>query len=189
MRAGWFVTDRVHILEDRSLVLENVNINDEGEYSCEADNVVGSASAIGSLVIHCKYFIGNLIAFRILKSIFAILAMPKFVIRPTAQTVDFNSDASFECQASGFPRPTLFWSMEGNRSIILPGTTSGNFNATSSVEGLSVLTLTQVQRSDSGMVIICSAVNTVGAITARAKLSISSQDDRPPPVSNTILSM
>lgn len=47
--------DRVHILEDRSLVLENVNINDEGEYSCEADNAVGSASAVGSLVIHCTY--------------------------------------------------------------------------------------------------------------------------------------
>lgn len=109
--------------------------------------------------------------------------MPKFVIRPTAQLVDFNGDASFECQASGFPRPTLFWSVEGNRTIILPGTTSGNFNATSSVEGLSVLTLTQVQRADNGLVIICSAVNTVGAITARAKLSISSQDDRPPPVS------
>lgn len=114
-------------------------------------------------------------------------AMPKFVIRPTAQSVDFNGDASFECQASGFPRPTLFWSVEGNRSIILPGTTSGNFNATSSGEGLSVLTLTQVQRSDNGLVIICSAVNAVGAITARAKLSISSQDDRPPPVSILII--
>lgn len=52
-----FLADRVHILEDRSLVLENVNINDEGEYSCEADNVVGSASAVGSLVIHCTYFV------------------------------------------------------------------------------------------------------------------------------------
>lgn len=113
--------------------------------------------------------------------------MPKFVIRPTAQLVDFNGDASFECQATGFPRPTLFWSVEGNRTIILPGTTSGNFNATSSVEGLSVLTLTQVQRSDNGLVIICSAVNIVGAITARAKLSISSQDDRPPPVSVSII--
>lgn len=50
-----YLLDRVHILEDRSLVLENVNINDEGEYSCEADNVVGSASAVGSLVIHCTY--------------------------------------------------------------------------------------------------------------------------------------
>lgn len=47
--------DRVHIREDRSLVLENVNVNDEGEYSCEAENVVGSTSAVGSLFVHCKW--------------------------------------------------------------------------------------------------------------------------------------
>lgn len=47
-------TDRVHVLEDRSLVLENVDLSDEGEYRCEADNSVGSVSAVGSLVIHCK---------------------------------------------------------------------------------------------------------------------------------------
>lgn len=48
--------DRVHVLEDRSLVLENVNLSDEGEYRCEADNVVGSVSAVGSLVIQCMFF-------------------------------------------------------------------------------------------------------------------------------------
>lgn len=47
--------DRVHVLEDRSLVLENVNLSDEGEYRCEAENVVGSVSAVGSLIIQCTY--------------------------------------------------------------------------------------------------------------------------------------
>lgn len=50
----WFI-DRVHVLEDRSLVLENVNLSDEGEYRCEAENVVGSISAVGSLIIQCKF--------------------------------------------------------------------------------------------------------------------------------------
>lgn len=50
-----FPADRVHVLEDRSLVLENVDSSDEGEYRCEADNLVGSVSAVGSLVIHCKF--------------------------------------------------------------------------------------------------------------------------------------
>lgn len=45
--------DRVHILEDRSLRLESVNTDDEGEYSCEADNIVGSVSATGALTVHC----------------------------------------------------------------------------------------------------------------------------------------
>lgn len=47
--------DRVHVLEDRSLVLENVDISDEGEYRCEADNLVGSISAVGSLVVQCMF--------------------------------------------------------------------------------------------------------------------------------------
>lgn len=51
-----FSLDRVHILEDRSLRLEDVTVQDEGEYSCEADNAVGSISAMGSLTVHCMYF-------------------------------------------------------------------------------------------------------------------------------------
>lgn len=31
---------------------------------------------------------------------FHSIAAPKFVIRPTAQSVDIQSDASFECQVS-----------------------------------------------------------------------------------------
>lgn len=98
------------------------------------------------------------------------------------QTVDAQADASFECQAKGYPRPTIFWSIEGNRSIIFPGMAIGQFNASSSIEGLSVLTINQVQRSDNGLVVICNALNAVGSISARAKLAISSLDDRPPPI-------
>lgn len=32
---------------------------------------------------------------------FITLAAPKFIIRPTAQTVDAQGDASFECEAKG----------------------------------------------------------------------------------------
>lgn len=108
--------------------------------------------------------------------------MPKFIIRPTAQSVDIQNDVSFECQASGSPKPTLFWSFDGNRSIIFPDSSSDELNATSTVEGSSVLTISHVSREHNGLVIICSAVNLVGSISARAKLSISSQDDRPPPI-------
>lgn len=43
--------DRVSVLEDRSLRLERVTIADEGEYSCEADNVVGAITAMGTLTV------------------------------------------------------------------------------------------------------------------------------------------
>lgn len=45
---------RVHILEDRSLRLDTVELSDQGEYSCEADNTVGSVTATGILKVHCK---------------------------------------------------------------------------------------------------------------------------------------
>lgn len=103
--------DRVHVLEDRSLVLENVNLSDEGEYRCEAENVVGSISAVGSLIIQCTYLIKMKLPFfhfdcvcvfvkRYVIFNFYPIAAPKFVIRPTAQSVDIQSDASFECQVS-----------------------------------------------------------------------------------------
>ncbi|XP_034668091.1 uncharacterized protein LOC117901452 isoform X3 [Drosophila subobscura] len=44
--------DRVSVLEDRSLKLERVTIADEGEYSCEADNVVGAITAMGTLTVY-----------------------------------------------------------------------------------------------------------------------------------------
>lgn len=45
---------RVQILEDRSLRLENVGLEDMGEYSCEADNAVGSIASTGTLIVHGK---------------------------------------------------------------------------------------------------------------------------------------
>ncbi|CAD7086145.1 unnamed protein product [Hermetia illucens] len=153
--------DRVHILEDRSLRLEGVTLNDEGEYSCEADNVVGSISAMGTLTVY---------------------SAPKFIIHPTPQSREPPSDVSFECKASGNPKPTMFWSIEGNRSLIFPGTKLDRFETTSTDEGLTILTLPQIKRTDDGLVVICSAINPVGSISARARLTVTSQEDRPPPI-------
>lgn len=58
-----FPLGRVHILEDRSLKLDDVTLEDMGEYSCEADNAVGSITATGILTVH-----GKLIAPPILSS-------------------------------------------------------------------------------------------------------------------------
>jgi hypothetical protein len=49
-----FRKGRVQILEDRSLKLDNITMDDVGEYSCEADNAVGSIVASGMLLVHCK---------------------------------------------------------------------------------------------------------------------------------------
>lgn len=76
----------------------------------------------------------------------------------------------------------MFWSIEGNRSLIFPGSKLNNFEAKSTPEGLTVLTVSQAKRSDNGLVIICSAINLVGSVSVRSKLTITSQEDRPPPI-------
>lgn len=68
------------------------------------------------------------------------------------------------------------------RTLIYPGTSSGNFEAFSSADGHSTLLLRNAQVQDSGRVIICSAVNVAGSASTRTRLTVTSKEDRPPPV-------
>uniref|UniRef100_A0A182PK71 Roundabout n=1 Tax=Anopheles epiroticus TaxID=199890 RepID=A0A182PK71_9DIPT len=147
--------ERVRVLEDRSLRIDDITIEDMGEYSCEADNAVGSITAS---------------------------APPSFLVRPKNLLIEPGSEALFECQATGHPYPTLFWSVEGNRTLLLPGSRMDNVEVTQNVDGTSVLSITQVSRMDNGKVIVCSAVNSVGSVSTRVVLSVNLQDDRPPPL-------
>uniref|UniRef100_A0A182K663 Roundabout n=1 Tax=Anopheles christyi TaxID=43041 RepID=A0A182K663_9DIPT len=153
--------ERVRVLEDRSLRIDDITIEDMGEYSCEADNAVGSISASGTLVVHSP---------------------PSFLVRPKNLLIEPGSEALFECQATGNPYPTLFWWVEGNRTLLLPGSRMDNLEVTQNADGTSVLSITQVDRMDNGKVIVCSAINSVGSVSTRVVLSVNLQDDRPPPL-------
>ncbi|XP_049536021.1 roundabout homolog 1-like [Anopheles darlingi] len=153
--------ERVRVLEDRSLRIDDVTIEDMGEYSCEADNAVGSITASGTLRVHSQ---------------------PSFLIRPKNQLVELGSEALFECQATGHPYPTLFWSIEGNRTLLLPGSRAGNVEVTKNADGTSVLSISRIDREDNGRVVVCSAVNNVGSVSTRVVLSVNLQHDRPPPL-------
>lgn len=65
---------------------------------------------------------------------------------------------------------------------MFPGLKYGNVEISLTPEGRSVLSLSKVQRSDSGKIIVCSAVNSVGSVSSRVVLSLNTQDDRPPPI-------
>ncbi|XP_063220613.1 roundabout homolog 2-like [Bacillus rossius redtenbacheri] len=153
---------RVRTLEDRSLRVEAVVPEDEGEYSCEADNGVGVLRASATLTVHSP---------------------PTVVVRPEDQEVELHQDAVFECGAAGNPRPSVFWSLEGSRSLVFPGARLGRLAASAThEEGRVLLTLQGATRNDSGLRVTCGAVNAAGSATARARLAVSSPEDRPPPV-------
>ena len=153
--------DRVRILEDRSLRIDDISAEDAGEYSCEADNAVGSIMASGTLVVHSP---------------------PTFTLRPKNQIGELTKEVLFECQAKGYPKPTLFWSIEGNRTLLFPGAKYDNIETTETADGGSILSITNIDRSDNGKVIVCSAVNGVGSVSTRVVLSLNLQDDKPPPI-------
>lgn len=158
-------------------------MDDIGEYSCEADNAVGTIVASGMLLVHCKFtskalFLRciNLIEFH------CLTAPPTFVIRPKSQIGELGTEVIFECQATGYPEPTLFWTIEGNRSLILPGIKMKNVEASLTADGGSILSIDEIDRSDNGKVVVCSAVNSVGSVSTRVVLSVNLQDDSPPPL-------
>ncbi|KAJ9575392.1 hypothetical protein L9F63_025657, partial [Diploptera punctata] len=152
---------RVHILEDRSLRVEAVILEDEGEYSCEADNAVGTVTASATLTVH---------------------SAPSMTVRPTDQMIELHRDAVFECGVAGNPRPSVFWSLEGNRSLLFPGARNDRYIASSTPEGKAILTLQSVTRNDTGTVVVCSAVNPAGSVAWRARLTVTSPEDHPPPI-------
>ncbi|XP_055598620.1 roundabout homolog 1-like [Uranotaenia lowii] len=152
---------RVHVLEDRSLQIDDITLEDMGEYSCEADNAVGSVTGTGSLTVHSP---------------------PQFVHRPSNQMVDIRAEAVFECQATGYPQPTVFWTLEGSRNLLFSGSRFENFEVTENGNGKSALWVYFVERVQNGKVVVCNAVNSVGSVSTRVVLSVNLQGDRPPPV-------
>lgn len=111
-----------------------------------------------------------------------ISAVPVLTVRPSAQTVEAGQDVRFQCLAQGSPPPFVFWSIEGDRSLIFAGSSSDRFRATTSSEDRTVLLLRNTTVQDTGTVVVCSAVNEAGSASARTRLTITSREDRPPPV-------
>ena len=52
-------------------------------------------------------------------------AHPNFLVKPKDQRVGMNGIAKFECQATGNPPPSVFWTKEGSQELMFAGTTHG----------------------------------------------------------------
>ncbi|KAG8244748.1 Roundabout 1 [Homalodisca vitripennis] len=147
---------RAQILDDKSLSIEHVTLDDEGIYICDADNLVGSISVRTSLTVHSP---------------------PAFTKRPQDQKVGLNGVAKFDCEVEGNPRPSVFWTKEGSQVLMFPGNSYGRLN----VSPQGTLHIQGVQREDSGF-LVCSALSVAGSDTARAFLQVTSLEDVPPPL-------
>lgn len=77
----------------KTLVIEHVDFEDEGDYTCEASNGVGIAQSYSIQL--------------------TVYAAPFFKKEPQSQTAAEGEDVMFECEAGGFPSPRIIWIHNG----------------------------------------------------------------------------
>ncbi|CAL4168015.1 unnamed protein product [Meganyctiphanes norvegica] len=148
-------------LEEQSQVLRihQITTEDQGVYACTAENPVGQVQANITLNVHSR---------------------PILKVSPVDARVGVGGTASFECQSSGSPNPTTYWTHEGSSLLVGAGKTGGE-GSRISVDEHNTLTITEVDHHDQGYY-ICTAVSVAGSSLARVYLEIQDLKDMPPPI-------
>ncbi|XP_053125970.1 roundabout homolog 3 isoform X3 [Hemicordylus capensis] len=151
---------RSEIQNDNTLRISRVSAEDEGTYTCVAENSVGKSEASGSLSVHVP---------------------PQLVTRPRDQIVVQGRTVTFQCETKGNPPPAVFWQKEGSQILLFPSQppqAMGRFSVSPSGE----MTIADVQTSDSGYY-MCQAISVAGSILAKALLEVEDvTSDRVPPI-------
>ncbi|XP_018420477.1 PREDICTED: roundabout homolog 3 [Nanorana parkeri] len=155
---------RFEIRSDNTLRISRVTSEDEGTYTCIAENSVGKSEVSGSLGVHVGPFLP-----------------PQLVTRPRDQIVVQGRTVTFQCETKGNPPPAVFWQKEGSQILLFPSQppqTVGRFSVSPSGE----LTIIDVQTGDSGYY-MCQAISVAGSILAKALLEVEdATSDRVPPI-------
>ncbi|XP_022369047.1 roundabout homolog 3 [Enhydra lutris kenyoni] len=157
---GELPTGRYEIRSDHSLRIGRVSADDEGTYTCVAENSVGRAEASGSLTVHVP---------------------PQLVTQPQDQMAAPGESVAFQCETKGNPPPAIFWQKEGSQVLLFPSQPlqpKGRFSVSPSGQ----LNITSVQSGDAGYY-VCQAVSVAGSVLAKALLEVkraSSLDGLPP---------
>ncbi|XP_043532778.1 roundabout homolog 3 isoform X5 [Chiloscyllium plagiosum] len=143
---------RFEIQADNSLRLARVGSEDEGTYTCIAENSVGKVEFSGTLTVHVGPFMP-----------------PQIVVRPRDQIVAQGRSVIFLCETKGNPPPAVFWQKEGSQILLFPSQAQplGRFSVSPKGE----LTITDVQSGDSGYY-MCQAISVAGSILSKALLEV-----------------
>ncbi|KAF4086358.1 hypothetical protein AMELA_G00105580 [Ameiurus melas] len=163
---------RFEIRDDHTLKLKRLSSADAGSYTCLAENMMGKAEATATLTVHVMS------AQTLVPS---VQVPPVFAVRPRNQVVGLGRTVTFQCEATGSPQPAIFWQREGSQNLLFssqPPQSSSRF----SVSQTGDLTITGVERGDSGYY-SCQALNIAGSVITKALLEVTDIiSDRPPPV-------
>uniref|UniRef100_A0A0N5BC31 Roundabout homolog 2 n=1 Tax=Strongyloides papillosus TaxID=174720 RepID=A0A0N5BC31_STREA len=146
---------------NKGLTIQNVQLNDTGEYICIAENSAGRIETTAILKVHSQ---------------------PKFVKKPQNVEIKAGETAYFECKTTGMPKPDIFWSKESQQDVtIFQGKTSSDGRLKVTNDG--DLLITDIRLDDEGNY-ICAAINSAGSSKAEALLKVISKalSGNPPPL-------
>ncbi|ELK32764.1 Peroxidasin like protein [Myotis davidii] len=144
--------DRRHlVLSSGTLRISAVALHDQGQYECQAVNIIGSQRVVAQLTVQPR-------------------VTPVFSSVPSDQTAEVGSNVQLPCSSQGEPEPTITWNKDG-----VQVTESGKFHI--SPEGF--LTIHDVGTADAGRY-ECVARNTIGQASVSMVLSVSGSRPRSP---------
>uniref|UniRef100_H3AWY7 Peroxidasin n=1 Tax=Latimeria chalumnae TaxID=7897 RepID=H3AWY7_LATCH len=136
--------DRRHtVLSTGTLRISRVAPHDQGQYECQAVNIVGSRTVSAQLTVQHR-------------------VTPVFTNSPRDMTVDVGTDVQIQCSAQGEPEPVITWNKDG-----VQVTESGKFHI--SPEGF--LSIRDIGLADQGRY-ECIARNTIGYSSASMVLTV-----------------
>ncbi|XP_044118085.1 peroxidasin homolog isoform X2 [Neovison vison] len=140
--------DRRHlVLSSGTLRISAVAPHDQGQYECQAVNIIGSQRAVAQLTVQPR-------------------VTPVFASVPSDMTVEVGTSVQLPCSSQGEPEPAITWNKDG-----VQVTESGKFHI--SPEGF--LTIHDVGTADAGRY-ECVARNTIGQASVSMVLSVSVPD-------------
>ncbi|KYO32917.1 peroxidasin-like protein isoform B [Alligator mississippiensis] len=136
--------DRRHlVLSSGTLRISRVALHDQGQYECQAVNIIGSQRITVYLTVQPR-------------------VTPVFASVPSDMTVEVGTNVQIPCSSQGEPEPVITWNKDG-----VQVTESGKFHV--SPEGF--LTIRDVGTADEGRY-ECVARNTIGYSSVSMVLSV-----------------
>ncbi|XP_054079254.1 roundabout homolog 3 [Rissa tridactyla] len=157
---GEMPAGRWEVLPDNTLRIRRLRVEDEGTYTCVADNSVGRSEASGTLTVHVP---------------------PQLVTGPRDQTVTPGQSVTFQCQSKGNPPPAVFWQKEGSQTLLFPGQPPHPASRFA-VSPAGAITIADVRPADAGYY-LCQAISVAGSVLAKARLEVEGATaEHPPPV-------